>query len=109
LSSSTQGLPAQPCQFSGLHSGQATPVLCTSTLAVAINMRDITVRRLLVWRFPARDLAGMTGRYGTVDNRPAGMQTGRIFDDNLEDRGDGRGSQWALRCSRSERNGPADQ
>ena len=49
LSPVTHGLPAQSCQFSGLHSAQATLVLSTSALAVASNMRDISGTSLSLW------------------------------------------------------------
>ena len=41
LSPSTHGLPAQSCQLASLHSAQAAPVLSTSALAAASNVRDI--------------------------------------------------------------------
>ncbi len=50
LSPSTQGLPAQSCQASGLHSAQATPVLSTSAPALASRMRAMfrTSLRVLI-------------------------------------------------------------
>jgi hypothetical protein len=38
----TQGLRAQSCQLSSLHSAQATPALITSALAISSSMRDIS-------------------------------------------------------------------